>query len=185
MSAPRSTTSMTDRSAYRQVSGEVFHAVAGVVTFDAKDLRDLEALAQHTPRHRARYCAHSDPASALQEMLIVHPKGAYVRPHKHLGKAESTLVISGEVLYLVFDDEGRVSNHYRMAPAPDGRPFFVRVAENTFHTLIILSDWLTFIEGTTGPFDRAQTVFAPWSPADSDIEGARGYIQDLIATVGG
>ena len=30
-------------------------------------------------------------------MLIVHPAGAYVRPHKHEGKSESTHVVEGDV----------------------------------------------------------------------------------------
>ena len=43
-------------------------------------------------------------------MFIVHPKGAYVRPHKHLDRIESMLVIDGEVDYIMFDDNGKIDN---------------------------------------------------------------------------
>ena len=41
-------------------------------------------------------------------MFIVHPKGTYVRPHKHIKKAESMIVLKGKVDYLIFNENGEV-----------------------------------------------------------------------------
>lgn len=114
-------------------------------------------------------------------MLIVHPIGTYVRPHKHVGKSESFHVIEGEVDVVVFAGDGGVADVIRMGAFTSGRPFFYRIAEPLYHTLLIRSDVLVFHETTSGPFQRADTVFAPWAPADGDAAAVGRYLAELEA----
>jgi len=51
--------------------------------------------------------------------------------------------------------------------------------EPVFHTLIIRSDVLVFHETTNGPFDRKDTVFAPWAPEDDDVDSVSIFMADL------
>src|SRR5580704_9266068 len=89
-------------------SAEVLYADERIVTIDAADIADLAGAAAVNPRRRIRVCAHRSVDDRLHEMVIVHTKDTYVRPHKHLGKAESFHVIEGEVDVVVFDEHGAV-----------------------------------------------------------------------------
>jgi cupin fold WbuC family metalloprotein len=162
-------------------SAEVRYATDAIVLVDAGDVRDLKAAAGENARRRIRLCAHHGIDDRVHEMLIVHASGTYVRPHKHQGKSESFHVIEGEVDVVVFADDGGVADVIRMGAFASGRPFFYRIAEPLYHTLLIRSDVLVFHETTSGPFQRADTVFAPWAPEDSEGDGVRRYLAELEA----
>ena len=162
-------------------SAEVRYATDAMVVVDAADIERLKRDAASNARQRIRLCAHHHVDDRLHEMLIVHTRDTYVRPHKHLGKSESFHVIEGDVDVVIFDDDGDVNEVLRMGPFASGRPFFYRVAEPLFHTLLIRSDVLVFHETTSGPFRRADTVFAPWAPGDGDRPAVARYLADLEA----
>jgi cupin fold WbuC family metalloprotein len=79
----------------------------------------------------------------------------------------------------MFDDEGRIEDVIRMGDYASGRTFYYRIAAPIFHTLIIRSDVLVFHEITNGPFDRRDTVFAPWAPDDGDVNSVSNFMADL------
>jgi len=167
---------------FRVESAEVLYAGEGIVTVDAATVAALVRDGLRNARHRIRLCTHTDARDAVHEMIIVHDRSCYVRPHKHLGKSESFHVIEGEVDVVIFDDVGRVSDVIPMGPYGSDKPFFYRIAEPLYHTLLIRSDVLVFHETTSGPFRREQTVLAPWSPVDSTAEVQR-YRKELVAAV--
>jgi cupin fold WbuC family metalloprotein len=164
-------------------SAEVLYAGDGLVTVDAAEVADLKRGAHQNPRTRIRLCAHPRVDDRLHEMIIVHERACYVRPHKHVGKSESFHVIEGEVDVVIFDEGGRVADVMQMGAYASGRPFFYRIAEPTYHTLLIRSDVLVFHETTNGPFTREQTIFAPWAPEDADAAGVARYLGELNAMV--
>ena len=88
-------------------------------------------------------------------------------------------MIEGLVDVVMFDDSGNVQDLIRMGDYASGRVFYYRVASPVFHTLIIRSDVLVFHETTNGPFDRSDTVFAPWAPSDDETESVRTFMADL------
>ena len=163
-------------------SAEVRYATDAIVLVDATDVARLKREAEQNARRRIRLCAHHSVESRLHEMLIVHTRDTYVRPHKHLGKSESFHVIEGDVDVVIFDDEGGVTDVIPMGAFASGRPFFYRIAEPLFHTLLIRSDVLVFHETTGGPFRRDDTVFAPWAPDDGDAAVKR-FLADLDARI--
>ncbi|MDX2226069.1 MAG: WbuC family cupin fold metalloprotein [Verrucomicrobiae bacterium] len=147
---------------YRPESDAVLYASDPVVLLNGADLGELKALARQNPRKTIRICTHRTTGDALHEMIIVLPKGFRVRPHKHLGKAESFSILEGEVEVVLFDDLGRVTRVIPMGPPSSGKPFYYRLADPVFHTVIPRSDPAVFHEITQGPFIREQTVFADW-----------------------
>jgi cupin fold WbuC family metalloprotein len=165
----------------RTESAEVRYATDDIVVVDAADIGRLKEAAEETARRRIRLCAHHSVDERVQEMLIVHPIGTYVRPHKHVGKSESFHVVEGDVDVVVFDDDGGVDDVIRMGAFASGRPFYYRIAGPLFHTLLIRSSVLVFHETTSGPFRRADTVFAPWAPDDGDAAASREYLASLEA----
>ena len=91
---------------YNRISNEVLYTDESITKIDQVDIESLKALAAKNSRKRIRLCAHPDMQDNLHEMIIVHARDAYVRPHKHIGKSESFHVIEGLLLVVVFDDEG-------------------------------------------------------------------------------
>ena len=57
--------------------------------------------------------------------------------------------------------------------------FFFRARMNCYHTLVPRSEVIVFHEATQGPFRKSETVFADWSPDDSDIEKISNFHTEL------
>lgn len=161
----------------RRESEEVLYVDSPLATLSEEDIAWLRNLAAKTTRKRIRICSHAKPEDNLHDMIIVHMREAYVRPHKHLDRCESFHVISGEVDMVVFEESGSVKSVFRMGSYGTGRPFYYRLNQPLFHMLIIRSEVLVFHESTTGPFQRDQTVFAPWSPEEQQQSLRSEFLQ--------
>jgi cupin fold WbuC family metalloprotein len=167
-----------------KLNDEVLVASSPLVQLGRADIEALKRQALTNPRCRIRICAHPDTADRLHEMLIVHTRGAYVRPHKHLQKSESVHIIEGEVNVVFFDDAGAVAEVVRMGDYGSGRKFYYRIGGPRYHTLLITSEFLVFHEVTNGPFRREDTVFAPWGPEEADAAACAAFQQRVAATIG-
>jgi cupin fold WbuC family metalloprotein len=167
-----------------KLNDEVLCATQAIVQVDGQDIDELVARSRENARQRIRICAHRNAADAVHDMFIVHPRGAYVHPHKHPGKSESFHVVAGAVDVVLFDDEGRVLKIIPLGDYRSGRSFFYRLSAPFYHTLRIHSEVVVFHEVTNGPFNRADTVFAPWAPFESEVEAVRAYLQRLADFVG-
>lgn len=163
----------------RKVAPEVFYADEPVVRVAAEDVTALVAEADPMPRRRTRLCTHRSAEDRLHEMLIVHHRDAYVRAHQHLGKAESMHIISGETDLILYDDQGTVTEVIAMGDFASGKPFYYRMSDAIFHSLIIRSEWLVFHEVTSGPLRREESRFAPWAPADEDAAAVAAFLASV------
>jgi cupin fold WbuC family metalloprotein len=168
-----------DAMTLRAESAEVYYTDAPVVVATAADIAELKKIASRNPRLRSRLCAHPAPSADLHEMLIVHHRDVYVRPHMHIGKPESFHLIEGAVEIVMFNDDGTIRDVIDMAEYGTGKPFFYRSPERVFHTLLITSEWLVFHETTSGPFDPTKTRFPDWAPDGSDAADTRRYTEGL------
>jgi cupin fold WbuC family metalloprotein len=170
---------LTTINKYRQQNAEVLYSKDSLTTTDQSDINHFKQLSSHNPRKRIRLCAHLSQDDLLHEMLIVHEKNAYVRPHKHPGKNESTHIIEGLVDVVLFDDEGRIERVISMGDYASGKTFYYRMATPVYHTLLIRSEVLVFHETTNGPFDQSATIFAPWAPEDDGANSIATFMSDL------
>src|SRR5438477_3857916 len=162
---------------YRYVSEEVLYPADRIVAVNAVDVEDLKQKQKSTIRKRIRLCAHQQIEDSLHEMLIVHTKNTYVRPHMHLDKSESYHAIEGCFDLIIFDDHGCVVEVVEVGPYSSGRNFFCRLPASLYHGLLIHSDVIVFHETTTGPFLRSQTEFAPWSPIEGQVTAGNEFIR--------
>lgn len=161
----------------KRVSDEVFVADEPVVKLDAQDVDWLRQQLASAPRHRVRICAHQDSADRLHEMLIALGQETYIRPHKHPNKSESFHLVEGLVDILIFDEQGKVLEVVKMGAPSSGRKFYYRLPPGVYHTLLIHAAPVIFHETTNGPFNRADTIFAPWSPAEQETVSGRKFIE--------
>jgi cupin fold WbuC family metalloprotein len=166
-------------NSFRVESPEVMYADSTLAIVEQEDIEELKTLALLNASQRARLCTHLDVTDALHEMLIVHQRGAYVRPHKHIGKSESTHIIEGEVDLVLFDDAGAIERVIEMGSYESRKPFYYRMNSSVFHMLIVRSDVVIFHEATNGPFIANASCFASWAPATSETV----EITKFVATV--
>lgn len=167
----------------RMENEEVFYRDGKVIQVNASEICWLKDQAERNLRKRARLCTHRNTEALLHEMLIVHARDTYIRPHKHIGKPESFHVIEGLVDVVIFDEMGSVLEVMKLGDYASGRIFYYRISDPVYHTLLIRSDLLVFHETTAGPFNRTDTVFASWSPEESDSVGCAFFTEKLSRVV--
>jgi len=149
-----------------------------LVAIAKKDIDYLEDVARSNVRNRSRICAHRTVKDDIHEMIIYHPQGAYVCPHKHMGKDESFHLISGEIDLVLFDDHGNIENILEMGNYKSGKTFYYRIPLALFHTQIFRQNTL-FHEVTKGPFNKKDTIIAKWAPDEKNERSAKEYLQKL------
>ena len=149
-----------------------------LVTMSREDLDCLENAARSSDRRRSRICTHTSIEADIHEMVIYHPKGTYVHPHKHLNKDESFHLICGEIDLVMFDNGGNVVDVLPMGDHTSGKAFFYRVASGIFHTQIFCQDTI-FHEVTKGPFDKKKTIAADWAPDEKDAMLVEKYVRKM------
>lgn len=163
-----------------EVNEEVFVTLDPITRVDRSDIEWLKEKAAGNIRERARLCAHLSVDDAVHEMLIVHTKDTYIRPHKHPGKSESFHIIEGALDIVVFDDSGEVLDLIAMAEYSTGSRFYWRLSKSHFHMVIPKSNVVVFHETTGGPFDRSTSnVAASWSPGEDDAAGQAIFLAQL------
>ena len=165
---------------FKQFNKEVLYTDEALTKISKADIDVLKQKALANTHKRIRLCAHTNVNDPLHEMLIIHVKDTYVPPHKHLHKSESLYVIEGCVDVVILDDQGKVQEVVPMGDYASGRIFYYRMETSLYHTLLIKSEFLVFHEVTKGPFNRSDTVFAPWAPQESDPQACQVYMQRLI-----
>jgi len=164
---------------FKRLNSEVLFTQETLVEVSCADTQYLKDKAEKNERERIRLCTHQDENDKLHEMLIVHKRGAYVKPHKHLNKSETVHIIEGKVDVIVFDESGNIVNVINMADYRSGNIFYYRMSVPLYHTLLIHSEFLVFHEITNGPFNRKDTVFASWAPDENDLSSIIDFLNKI------
>lgn len=165
----------------KEINEEVFYLRDAITKVNHKDIEFLKNKATDNKRKRVRACSHKGVEDSLHEMLIVHAKGAYIRPHKHINKIESFHMIEGRLKVVIFNETGEILEVINMGDYDSGETFYYRLSESYFHTVVPISDFVVFHETTNGPFRRSDMVFASWSPAEDEFEKQKDYLKELTA----
>jgi len=165
---------------FNKFNEEVFFADDKIVKVGHGDMEFLKQKAKNNERKRVRLCLHKGVEDKLHEMLIIHMKDTYVRPHRHLNKSESLYVIEGEAYAVMFDEAGKIIDIIRMGDYKSGHKFYYKISTPVYHTLLITTDFFVFHETTNGPFNKSETVFAAWAPEENDNENVAKFMGRLL-----
>lgn len=160
---------------------------------DSAMLGQLLMRAGAHPRRRLNLNFHVTPDENPHRFLNALLRGTYVRPHRHLfpPKPESFIVLSGAILFLLFDGAGEVTSG-RVLAAPgsewdavrpefavDGHGLGVDIEAGLWHTLLPLSPESVIFEVKPGPYLPADDKeFAAWAPAEGAPDAA-SYMDSL------
>ncbi|HEX3747949.1 MAG TPA: WbuC family cupin fold metalloprotein [Bryobacteraceae bacterium] len=143
----------------------------------------VAAQAAATPRRRMNYNFHQSAADNPHRFLNVLLSGTYIRPHRHLTppKAETFLVLEGEVDAILFDDAGSIcARHALGVETENGRVWGIDVAPGMWHTVLPRSARAVCFEVKPGPWVPASDKeFAPWAPTEDSPEAAE-YCRRLL-----
>ena len=164
---------------FKKINNEVFYTQDTITQINQKDISFLKANIKNTEKKRIRLCTHMNEQENLQEMFIALSKETYIRPHKHLNKAESLHVLEGEADVVFFDEKGKITKIISLSKNLSKHYFYYRINEPTYHTFIVKSDIFIFHETTHGPFNKSETLYAPWSPQEKDFKKIHQFVSDL------
>ncbi len=167
------------------VNAQVLVAGEPVVPLGKTENDFLKARLHRDRLDRLRICSHRTTEDKLHEMLMVFSADTYIRPALHVDKEESLFFIEGFGSYFFFDADGQVTDQVFLGPLGSGRSFYCRVPANTYHCLLVESDFILVKETTSGPFCRERTRFPAWAPDGSDKDATRKYLEFLRKVRGG
>jgi len=162
-----------------EVADGVYYSRYPLPLVDGDVIAFLKQAAIKSPLRRARFCAHLSPDAEQHDMLIVSHRDTYVTPHRHLSKSETFVILEGFAEVVLFDEHGEVEKTIKMGPPTSGRPFFYRMPPRQFHSILIESELLVFLENTKGPFDLNDREHAAWAPEYKDLDGGRAFIEAM------
>jgi len=151
-----------------------------VVYVTTSQIARMASEAARHPRGRINHDFH-EPRDPYQRMLSVVQPGSYVRPHRHRDppKAETFVVLRGEMAFFAFADDGTVIEAVRIGPRQE--TLLVDLKPGVWHSVAALAPDTAIFEGKNGPYDPAtDKEFAPWAPEEGDPEAA-AYLAALLA----
>lgn len=142
-------------------------------------LEELNAKAVASPRRRAHHNLHASSSDPVQRFVVVFQRDSYVRPHRHMTKAELCAIVRGSFEVVLFDTDGTVTERTVIGEGTPNMAF--ELPQKTWHTLLPLTDGATFIEVKEGPYDAATAAeFAAWAPEEGNV--ATGAFQTWVRT---
>lgn len=154
---------------FTKENNEVLYLKKDIISVNNKNLKLLSDLSKKNIDEKIRICFHSNINAKIHQMLILHKKNYYIRPHKVVDKTETGLILKGECDLILFKSNGSINKviHLGSINNKSNKSFFYIIPKNTFHTLLIHKN-LTFLETTAGPFNKKKVFMAQWSPSTDD-----------------
>ena len=134
--------------------------------------------AKQSQRHMARLLMHFDHEDPVQEMLIAMGRDCAVMPNRSPGRSESLQVVKGELLLIVFDDNGNVLKRIEMGPYGSDKTFLYRLSSTPWHTMIPLSKIVVVHEVIEGPFSNSSDPMPDWVPENPD--DLKQFLKDCL-----
>lgn len=165
----------------REAKGAIFNTDA-IAQVDPGFVDTLKARALAAPLGRFRFCLHHSTSEAVQQMIIANRRATYYRPHRH-DVSELYVMIEGELLVLIFDDQGELSEKITLKGPGHDAPFCARLAPGCWHTLFTLSETAVSCEvlGAPNP-DGGATEYANWAPDQDDPKAIKAFFDKLDLT---
>lgn len=133
-------------------------------------------------RGRVNHNFHAGPEDNPHRFLNALTRGSYCAPHRHATppKAESFLVLSGEVLVLLFDDHGAIEAQHVLGRAGLRG---IDIVPGAWHTIAAVSPTAVCYEVKPGPWDPAtDKEFAAWAPREGDPRAA-AVLEGWLASI--
>ena len=149
-----------------------------ILKIDSEYIEHLKSLARNNSEGKCMMCLHNDIRENFHELVSVYPANIYLRPHKHSNKTETTTIVEGRLMIVIWDSEGEILEKYVL---DKNGIFATRLDKGTFHSFLPLTD-VVFYEAKTGPFTvkEEDSLFPGWAPNLDDEEGIKKIMDKIM-----
>ena len=113
-------------------------------------LNTLSAQAKAAPRLRMNYDLRNSSDDQSQRMLNALEPGTVMPIHRHRGSSETVVVLRGKVKWLYYDENGKVTDTFVVAPGSD--LCGLSVPKGQWHSLQCLESGTVILETKDGPY---------------------------------
>ena len=128
------------------------------------------------------YNFHPELSDPVQRLLNGLEPWTYIRPHKHITKEESFVLLRGTVLAVVFNDDGSIRDS-AVLNEKNG-VLGIEFEEDSFHMLTSLESGSVAYEVKEGPFvPHTEGSSASWAPKEGSPE-AKAFLQKCFDQLG-
>jgi cupin fold WbuC family metalloprotein len=128
--------------------------------------------ARKNSRRREVHAFHQSSDERLQRMLNALQPGTYIRPHRHLTKAEHLFLIQGKLGFLAFHDDGTIDSICSAILDIQNGNLGIDCRAGQWHTFVALAPDTVVLEVKAGPFVAATDKEAAlWSPPENSGDG--------------
>lgn len=148
--------------------------------FDRDFLSKICVSSQNSARKRQMVNIHEQLDNKYHRMINVLQPSTYICPHKHENpdKFELFVIIQGELLIVVFDDNGNITNHIILSHQSGN--YLVELQPRIFHTIIPLSVNTIVFECKEGPYcEKTDKIFATWAPKEGE-KGSMDFNKEIF-----
>jgi cupin fold WbuC family metalloprotein len=140
------------------------------------------ADARKSQRLRMNYNFHPELSDPVQRLLNALEPWTYIRPHKHINKEESFVLLRGTILAVSFNDDGTIRDHAILSQKSG--ILGIEFEENCFHMLTSLESGSAVFEIKEGPFvPHTDGSSALWAPKEGTPE-AKDFLKKVFAVLG-
>lgn len=158
------------------MENEVCFNQDSLIRIDNNVIADLKKRAKQNASGKYRLCMQHSPQDQLHEMFIVRSKEDYGRPDKHYHTTESHTIIDGEMLVILFEDNGEIREMFKLSK--DNYHTY-RIDTNIYHMQIPITEQVVYYEIKLGPFTEETNVYPEWAPDSCDKHAVAVYMQEL------
>ena len=124
---------------------------------DKKLVRNLKNFSILRNKCDARICLHREKEDPLQNMIVLNwKKNCKKIAHKHLQKDETYHMIAGSMLVNIYSNRKKIKKKIKLLSKNKS---ILRVKNNTFHSIIPITDLVIFHESRKGPFSPKDNIF--------------------------
>ncbi|MCU4177369.1 WbuC family cupin fold metalloprotein [Carboxylicivirga sp. N1Y90] len=144
-------------------------------------IRPIIEKSKTAQRKRQNYNFHNEASDPLHRMLNVLQPESYVHPHKHENpdKREAFILISGKLLVILFDNNGKIDQHLILDRTT--HTYGIEIQPGVYHTIMALEADTVIYEVKDGPYNSDDDKqFASWAPREEDKMDANKYLKQLI-----
>ncbi|GAB3034628.1 WbuC family cupin fold metalloprotein [Bowmanella dokdonensis] len=140
-----------------------------ITLFDQQLFTGLLQGAAQSTRRRTNKNLHANLNDPVQRLFITLMPDSYVRPHRHsqLEKWECFVMIQGQLSFLIFDQNGKLTARHELSAQGPLRG--LEIPPDTWHAVVPGEEPAIFFEVKQGPYQvTTDKDFADWAPAEGE-----------------
>lgn len=144
-------------------------------------LNTVTDQAKENARLRMNHNFHDSMDAPIHRMLNALEPGTYLPPHRHKNpdKEEIYLILRGDLVAILFDEEGNPAEKINLNPSKG--VYGIEIPPGVWHCIVVRESGTVIYEIKQGPYaPLTPDNLAPWAPDVTDVEGATAFMKRML-----